>query len=99
MGSWWKTPWQFIFVSVCGCGRKEVRDERGLARGLLLFRVPALRSPCRPATAHWWFPPLGSGGGEVCGGVVELVLLALSLESARQFIKAFGERGGNLHVT
>lgn len=32
-------------------------------------------------------------------GVVEVVLLALSLERARQFVKAFGERGGNLHVT
>lgn len=33
------------------------------------------------------------------GGFVEVVLLALSLERARQFVKAFGERGGNLHVT
>lgn len=32
-------------------------------------------------------------------GLVEVVLLALSLERARQFVKAFGERGGNLHVT
>lgn len=45
-------------------------------------------------------PRRGMGGGGVSeGGFVEVVLLALSLERARQFIKAFGERGGNLHVT
>lgn len=33
------------------------------------------------------------------GGGSEVVLLPSSLERARQFVKAFGERGGNLHVT
>ena len=42
---------------------------------------------------------LRRGMGLVGEGLVEVVLLALSLERACQFVKAFGERGGNLHVT
>lgn len=39
------------------------------------------------------------GAPEEAGGSRgRVVLLALGLERARQFIKAFGERGGNLHV-
>ena len=40
-----------------------------------------------------------AGGGWLRGFFREVILLALSLERARQFVKAFGERGGNLHVT
>lgn len=47
------------------------------------------------------FPPVvsGEGTGWQGGGAVEVGLLALSLERARQFVKAFGKRGGDLHVT
>lgn len=41
----------------------------------------------------------GTGGSVGDQRVVEVVLLPSSLERARQFVKAFGERGGNLHVT
>lgn len=63
--------------------------------------VPALCSPLRtcygsPVASS---PSLSPERDGVRVGVVEVVLLALSLERARQFVKAFGERGGNLHVT
>lgn len=75
--------------------------------GSRFWFLPALCfPPCKPPAG-----PLRLTGGfllssvardeDVVGvwGFVEVVLLALSLERARQFIKAFGERGGNLHVT
>lgn len=73
----------------------------GSAEGGFLFLSPPSVPPCRPATAHWWLPPLISGEewGRLDSEIEEVVLLALSLERACQFIKAFGERGGNLHVT
>lgn len=74
----------------------QARQKEGLSCGSrpLLPLQPRYGSPVA-------FPPLVSGEGlGWCGeGVVEVVLLALSLERASQFIKAFGERGRNLHVT
>lgn len=67
-------------------------------------RVPCsashpLLSPCGPATACSSRHRRGTGGSVGDQRVVEVVLLPSSLERARQFVKAFGERGGNLHVT
>lgn len=63
-----------------------------------LFLIPPSDPTCRPATAHRWLQGNGEGVGRA-RGCSEVVLWALSLERACQFIKAFGERGGNLHVT
>lgn len=71
-----------------------------MAEGGFFVPLPTLCSP--PAD------PLRLTGGLLLssqerdgwvGGGSEVVLLPSSLERARQFVKAFGERGGNLHVT
>lgn len=79
-----------------------MRDERevgvaGAAEGGSMFQFPPSAPPA---------DPLRLTGGLLLSSeergwrmVVEVVLLALSLERAREFVKAFGERGGNLHVT
>lgn len=88
--------------------RKEMRDGGrggssvpGTAEGGSLLWFPPSAPPAAPLRLTGGFSPLVSGEGlGWCGeGVVEVVLLALSLERASQFIKAFGERGRNLHVT
>lgn len=76
----------------------------GTAEGGSRLRLPVLRSPPAPVDplrlTGGFCPSRLSGGMALVGeGLVEVVLLALCLERARQFIKAFGERGGNLHVT
>lgn len=93
--------------------RKDLRDAmgvEGVRRGRRRVSVPV---PARPPLHPPLHPagPLRLTGGFLhsfeardedvvgCGGFVEVVLLALSLERARQFVKAFGERGGDLHVT
>lgn len=70
----------------------------GAAEGGSSFRFPPSAPPVDPLrlTGGFFLSSQERDGGE---GIVEVVLLALSLERARQFIKAFGERGGNLHVT
>lgn len=87
-------------------------EGRGLGRGGgrqtwqkedSLFRFPPSALPLRtrygsPAACSSRHRR-GTGGSVGDQRVVEVVLLPSSLERARQFVKAFGERGGNLHVT
>lgn len=86
-------------------------EGRGLGRGDRqtwqkegsLFRFPPSALPLRtrygsPAACSSRHRR-GTGGSVGDQRVVEVVLLPSSLERARQFVKAFGERGGNLHVT
>lgn len=66
----------------------------------MVFVLPSGPAPlpiCRPISARWGASSSRHRRG--LRGIVEVVLLALSLERACQFIKAFGERGGDLHVT
>lgn len=106
----WLRVWR---LRRAGCETQVRRggDGRGLGRGGRqtwqkegsLFRFPPSALPLQ--TRYGSLAACSSrhrrGTGGSVGGqrVVEVVLLASSLERARQFVKAFGERGGNLHVT
>lgn len=89
--------------------RKEVKDGEGggvlrvpdLAEGGPLFLIPPSAPPADPLRLTGGFLlSFQEAGGRWWGErVLEAVLRASSLERACQFIKAFGERGGNLHVT
>lgn len=67
---------------------------RGAAEGGSSFRF--LRSPLQTR-----YDSSAASSSRLRRGGVEVILFfsALSLKRARQFVKAFGERGGNLHVT
>lgn len=67
--------------------------------GSSVWFLPSASLQTRYSSPVVFFSCLRRGMRVVGWGVVEVVLLALSLERARQFVKAFGERGGNLHVT
>lgn len=96
---------------VCETQVQQGGEGRGLGRGGRqtwqkegsLFRFPPSALPLR---TRYGSPVAcssrhrrGTGGSVGDQRVVEVVLLPSSLERARQFVKAFGERGRNLHVT
>lgn len=93
----------FFFSSIFSCVWMEGLNTgwRGVGVGGG-FHVP-FPSPVpprlRPAAASrrpWLRPLEGRGEG---ARLLQRVPVMLSLERACQFVKAFGERGGDLHVT
>lgn len=84
-----------VFSLRCPAWLRE--DLRSSSRNLCAACGPATTRRRRPLPLPFR-EGFRVGGGVGGGGGLQLVLWASSLERARQFVKAFGESGGDLHV-